>query len=44
MGLTKLGNYIQQTDIRNSTSSFTCENLKGLSINKNLIPTKANTN
>lgn len=44
MGLTKLGNYIEQTDIRNSALSFTYENLKGLSINKNLIPTKANTN
>ena len=44
MGLTKLGDYIEQTDIRNSTLSFTYENLKGLSINKNLIPTKANTN
>lgn len=44
MGLIRLGDYIEQTDIRNSTLSFTCENLKGLSINKNLIPTKANTN
>ena len=44
MGLTRLGDYIEQIDIRNSALSFTYENLKGLSINKNLIPTKANTN
>ena len=44
MGLTRLGNFIEQIDIRNSALSFTYENLKGLSINKNLIPTKANTN
>lgn len=44
MGLIRFGDCIELTDIRNSTLSFTCENLKGLSINKNLIPTKANTN
>lgn len=44
MALIKLGDYIEQTDIKNSTLFFTDNDLKGLSVNKNLIPTKANTN
>lgn len=41
MGLTKLGNYIQQTDIRNYDLKFGEEDVKGISTTKQFIDTKA---
>lgn len=38
----KLGDFIHQLDERNRDNTFTLENLRGLSINKTFIPTKAN--
>lgn len=43
MALTKLGNYIEQTDNRNTDLKFNVNQLRGISINKILMPTKANT-
>ena len=42
MALTKLGNYIEQTDNRNTDLQFNVNQLRGISINKILMPTKAN--
>lgn len=42
MGLTKLGNYIEQTDIRNYDLKFGEEDVKGISTTKQFIDTKAN--
>ena len=41
MGLTKLGNYIEQTDIRNDDLHFNEEDVKGISTTKQFIETKA---
>ncbi|MES3518818.1 restriction endonuclease subunit S [Mycoplasmoides gallisepticum] len=41
MGLTKLGNYIEQTDIRNYDLKFGEEDVKGISTTKQFIDTKA---
>lgn len=38
----KLGDFIHQLDIRNHNNTYTLDNLRGLSINKVFIPTKAN--
>lgn len=43
MALTKLDNYIEQTDNRNINLKFNVNQLRGISINKILMPTKANT-
>lgn len=40
----KLGNYIEQVDIRNTENSFGVDLLRGISIKKVLTPTKADTN
>ena len=40
----KLKNYIKETDIRNSSGKYTLDNLRGLSIEKIFIPSKANMN
>ena len=40
----KLGNYIEQVDIRNTDNSFGVDLLRGISIKKVLTPTKADTN
>ena len=41
MGLTKLGNYIEQTDIRNDDLTFGENDVKGISTTKQFIETKA---
>lgn len=41
MGLTRLGNYIEQTDIRNDDLHFNEEDVKGISTTKQFIETKA---
>lgn len=38
----ELGEYIEETDERNSVSKYTLADVKGISIKKKLIPTKAN--
>ena len=43
MALSKLGDFIEQVDIRNENNVFGAESLRGISINKILIPTKADT-
>lgn len=43
MALNKLGDFIEQVDIRNEGNIFGVESLRGISINKVLIPTKADT-
>ncbi|MCL2053339.1 MAG: hypothetical protein FWG90_02705 [Oscillospiraceae bacterium] len=42
MGLTKLGEYIEQSDRRNADGTFTSNDVVGLSTAKQLINTKAN--
>ena len=44
MALSRLGDYIEQMDIRNTDNSFDVSDLRGISINKIFTPTKANTN
>ena len=41
MGLTRLGNFIEQTDIRNDDSTFGENDVKGISTTKQFIETKA---
>ena len=43
MGLIRLKDYIEPTDVRNNELLFSNSDLKGLSISKSLINTKANT-
>ncbi|OZG60342.1 type I restriction endonuclease subunit S [Bifidobacterium myosotis] len=38
----RIGSYIEKVDVRNSDNSFVANKVMGLSINKTLIPTKAN--
>ena len=40
----ELGDYIRPVDVRNSDGKYTLENLRGLSIEKKFIPSKANMN
>lgn len=40
----ELGNYIRPIDVRNSDGKYTLDNLRGLSIEKKFIPSKANMN
>ena len=42
MKLIRLGDYIEQVDKRNKDNQY--KNVMGISVNKILIPTKANTN
>lgn len=44
MALSRLGCFIELIDIRNRDNEFSVDSLKGISINKVLTPTKANTN
>lgn len=44
MALSRLGCFIELVDIRNRDNEFSVDSLKGISINKVLTPTKANTN
>ena len=44
MKKSRLGDYIEIVDIRNTDNAFGVESLKGISINKVLTPTKADTN
>lgn len=44
MALIRLGDYIEQIDVRNNNLFFSASDLKGLSISKVLINTKADTN
>lgn len=44
MALSRLGCFIELVDIRNRDNEFSVNSLKGISINKVLTPTKANTN
>lgn len=44
MALSRLGNFIELVDIRNRDNEFSVYSLKGISINKVLTQTKANTN
>lgn len=41
MALSKLGNYIEQIDVRNKDNQFGPKNVMGISVNKTLISTKA---
>ncbi len=43
MTLSKLGDFIEQVDVRNENNIFGAGALRGISINKILIPTKADT-
>lgn len=44
MGLSKLGSFLKQSDIRNRTEALGAENVVGLSTTKQIITTKANLN
>ena len=44
MGSTKLGKFIEQSHLRNSDGSLTLDNIKGISIQKRFIDTKADMN
>lgn len=41
MALSKLGNYIEQIDVRNKDNQFGPKDVMGISVSKTLIPTKA---
>lgn len=43
MALSRLGDYIEPVDVRNTDNLFDVSQLRGISINKVLTPTKANT-
>ena len=43
MALSRLGDYIELVDVRNSDNLYGVESLRGISINKILTPTKADT-
>lgn len=44
MALSRLGDYIEQTDVRNPDLRYSDKDLRGISIKKVLMPTKADTN